>query len=275
MKVHFNENKGEMHTFTSWKSESDPSTGNYSMGVDPRAAPQIVIWEGSDRLWRTGYFDGMKFTGVPNMIALYSSGFKITNPDPQGKLYFTYSPSNSSYTSFEFRITWDGFEKSLFRVNGGYDWKVLQTDPSNDCEVYNKCGTNGYCSRALAGNHTCNCFRGFKPKYKDQWDNRNWSGGCIRKTALRCEMNSSLIAQDSFLEVHHVKLPDFADRFAEVRDEQGCEKLCLRSCSCRAFAFVYGIGCMTWGDELTDIQQFSTDGNTLQIRVADLGKLYT
>ena len=271
MRVHFNENKGEIRTFTSWKSESDPSSGNYSMGVDPRAAPQIVIWEGANRRWRSGFFTGMMFTGVPNMTVFYSSGFKTSNADPQGNLYFTYSPSNGSYTSFEFKITWDGFEKSFFRVNGGYDWNMLQMEPSNPCDAYNKCGAHGYCS--MAGNTICNCFQGFKPKYQGQWDSRNWSGGCVRKTTLQCETNNSLIRQDSFLEVHNVKLPDFAGLFDEARDKQGCEKQCLQTCSCRAYAFVTGIGCMTWGDELIDIQQFSSDGNTLHIRVAHSGKL--
>ncbi|MCI44515.1 G-type lectin S-receptor-like serine/threonine-protein kinase B120-like, partial [Trifolium medium] len=53
---------GKDATFCSWKSENDPSFGNYSMSVDSEASPQIVIMEGKKRRWRSGYWDGRVFT---------------------------------------------------------------------------------------------------------------------------------------------------------------------------------------------------------------------
>ncbi|KAG5557593.1 hypothetical protein RHGRI_007743 [Rhododendron griersonianum] len=43
MKVYIDVQSDEDHVFTSWKSENDPSIGKYSMGIDPRGSPQIVI----------------------------------------------------------------------------------------------------------------------------------------------------------------------------------------------------------------------------------------
>ncbi|KAL3576877.1 hypothetical protein D5086_022160 [Populus alba] len=101
----------EIHAFTSWKSTSDPSPGNFTMGIDPRGAPQIVVWEQSRRRWRSGHWNGLIFSGVPSMAALttYRYGFKTTREN-DGKLYLTYNPSDPSEL-MKFQLTWNGFEE--------------------------------------------------------------------------------------------------------------------------------------------------------------------
>ncbi|KNA06612.1 hypothetical protein SOVF_179320 [Spinacia oleracea] len=129
MRVPVNPNIGETRILTSWKTMNDPSSGNYSMGVDSRAAPQFVIWEGSIRRWRTGYWNGLSFTGVPNMAAFYYYGFKLSNADSDGIMYFSYSPLDR-LGKFRFQMTWDGFEKSFtWANNGGKEWTMLQQEP--------------------------------------------------------------------------------------------------------------------------------------------------
>ncbi|KAL4628696.1 hypothetical protein ACB092_05G258400 [Castanea dentata] len=83
MRVQVNAEMGENRAFTSWKSASDPSPGNYSMGIDPQASPQIVIWEGEHRLWRSGYWDGRMFSGVPNTTSSYMYGFELSGLENQ------------------------------------------------------------------------------------------------------------------------------------------------------------------------------------------------
>ncbi|KAL0012576.1 hypothetical protein SO802_007684 [Lithocarpus litseifolius] len=86
MRVQVNAEMGENRAFTSWKSASDPSPGNYTMGVDPQASPQIVIWEGEHRRWRSGYWDGRTFSGVPNITASsYMYGFKLSDLENQSR----------------------------------------------------------------------------------------------------------------------------------------------------------------------------------------------
>ncbi|XP_021840201.2 G-type lectin S-receptor-like serine/threonine-protein kinase B120 [Spinacia oleracea] len=277
MRVPVNPNIGETRILTSWKTMNDPSSGNYSMGVDSRAAPQFVIWEGSIRRWRTGYWNGLSFTGVPNMAAFYYYGFKLSNADSDGIMYFSYSPLDR-LGKFRFQMTWDGFEKSFtWANNGGKEWTMLQQEPWSECDEFNKCGVNGYCNNAT-DDSICGCFNGFAPKFPDQWRNGSWSGGCVRMNQLKCEIrNNSLIAEDGFLVVDNVKLPDFANLMGAA-EEDDCGKQCLQNCSCRAYAYVGGIGCMTWSGELSDIQQFAEGGNRLHIRVSssvlgDKGKL--
>ncbi|KAK0579152.1 hypothetical protein LWI29_021824 [Acer saccharum] len=63
-----------------------------------------------------------------------------------------------------------------------------------------------------------------------------------------------------------LKLPDFAERTTALEDR--CRELCLSNCSCIAYAYDAGIGCMSWRDNLTDVQQFYSKGTDFYIRVA-------
>ncbi|VVA34786.1 PREDICTED: G-type lectin S-receptor [Prunus dulcis] len=278
MKVEVNSAIGENRFLTSWKSENDPSPGAYSMGVDPRGSPQIVIWEGSNRRWRSGHWNKQLFIGVPNMPTTYSYGFKLSDENGNGSMYFTYTPWNVS-DKLRFQIRWDGYEEQLRWVGDKNQWEVIQSQPnkSNDCELYNRCGKFGVCSASHGSGSECSCMHGFQPTDWDQWIRRNWSDGCSRKTLLQCHRNRTIGTEendeeDGFVGLRCAKLPDFADLVVRGSDEN-CEEICLKNCSCTAYAFVQGIGCMIWTEDLLDVQKFTKGGNTLNIRLAhsDLG----
>ncbi|RXH86042.1 hypothetical protein DVH24_017095 [Malus domestica] len=278
MKVEVSDEIGENRFLSSWKSESDPSAGGYSMGVDPRGSPQIVIWEGSKRRWRSGHWNKQIFIGVPNMPTTYAYGFKLS--DENGKSYFTYKPWNPS-DKLRFRIRWDGYEEQLKWAEEKSQWDVIQSQPNktNQCEFYNKCGRFGVCSASDESSSICSCMRGFQPRNLDQWTGGNWSEGCSRKTPLQCQGNSTNGAvasdeKDGFVAIRCAKLPDFADLVVTVPGES-CEEKCLENCACTAYAIVQGIGCMMWTEDLIDVEKFTKGGNTLHIRVAhsDLGKV--
>ncbi|KAL3740455.1 hypothetical protein ACJRO7_021702 [Eucalyptus globulus] len=263
MRVRVNSTDGENRAFRSWKSSDDPSPGNFSMGVDPRLPPQIVIWGQSGREWRSGHWNGQIFTGVPNMTRSYLFGFRLWSIQADGSRYFTYTPLNSS-NLLMFRILWNGTEEQLLWDETSNAWTVLQEQPAKECDFYNKCGDFAICNEM--DSPKCSCMEGFSPKSPDQWNRGNWSAGCARKTQLQCQDNSSRM--DGFLKLDGVKLPDFADSVSTIiRDE--CEAKCLENCSCNAFAFDVGIGCMLWTENWIDVQQFDKGGLTLQIRLAN------
>ncbi|KAF3451603.1 hypothetical protein FNV43_RR07698 [Rhamnella rubrinervis] len=270
MRVVVNRAKGENPAFTSWKSDNNPSRGNYSLGLDPRGSPQIVIWEGSRRRWRSGPWNSQIFTGVPNMSSTLLYGFRLSNEDDDGNRYFTYVPFNTS-DEMMFRIRWDGFEEQLRWEEDNNRWGVMQSQPAstNECELYNKCGNFSVCSSWESP--ICSCLEGFQPSHWDQWRERNWSGGCSRKTPLQCQRNSS--EEDGFVGVKSVKLPDFADLLPPEGDADNCKERCLSNCTCTAYAYISGIGCLVWNGELLDVQHFTKGGSTLFIRLAhsDLG----
>ncbi|KAL3740461.1 hypothetical protein ACJRO7_021706 [Eucalyptus globulus] len=263
MRVRVNSTDGENRAFRSWKSSDNPSPGNFSMGVDPRLPPQIVIWGQSGREWRSGHWNGQIFTGVPNMTRSYLFGFRFWSIQADGSRYFTYTPLNSS-NLLMFRILWNGTEEQFLWDGTSNAWTVLQEQPAKECDFYNKCGDFAICNEM--DSPKCSCMEGFSPKSPDQWNRGNWSAGCARKTQLQCQDNSSRM--DGFLKLDGVKLPDFADSVsAIIRDE--CEAKCLENCSCNAFAFDVGIGCMLWTENLIDVQHFDKGGLTLQIRLAN------
>lgn len=276
MRVKVNYTMGENRAFTSWKAESDPTPGNYSMGVDPRGSPQIVVWDGSKRRWRSGHWNGMIFMGVPSMTAKYLYGFRLVKMDSDGCMYFTYIPPNSS-DLLRFQIGWDGQEEQLRWDAAQNKWTVLQTQPANKCEEYNHCGDFGICN--MKKSPICSCMKGFTPKYAEEWKKGNWTGGCMRRTELQCGKNTTnrLLQEgggDGFLQIDGVKLPDFAD-VDSAKSASDCKLSCLGNCSCYAFSYVSTVGCMVWSGDLIDMQHFETGGMCIFVRVAgsELGKM--
>ena len=261
----------EIHVFTSWKSANDPSPGNFTMGVDPRGTPQIVVWEGSRRRWRSGHWNGIIFSGVPYMKAFttYQYGFKFS-PESDGNFYVTYNPSDNS-EFLRFQITWNGFEETKKWNESAKTWQVIQAQPSEECENYNYCGNFGVCTPP--GFPKCRCMEGFEPRHPDQWRLGNWSGGCGRRSPLQCQRNTSSGGEDGFKTVRCMKLPDFADVKSISLD--ACRERCLNNCSCKAYAHVSEIQCMIWNGDLIDVQHSVEGGDTLYLRLADseLGKL--
>ncbi|MCD9645562.1 hypothetical protein HAX54_034578 [Datura stramonium] len=271
MEVFIERQGKERKVFSSWTNESDPSPGRYSMGVDPRGAPQIVIWDGPNRRWRSGHFDGVEFTGVPNVTrSTFFSGFRIQK-DNDGRLVITYTASNTS-SLVRFQLTMTGSELQQRWDEDKGQWTTLQSRPEGGCDLYNFCGNFAKCDKEV-----CFCLEGFVPRVPVQWHAGDRTGGCVRRTELECRSNSSVSRNDSakddrFLALQRVKLPDYAD-IADINIDE-CKIRCLNDCSCNAYAFVRGINCMIWREDLVDIEHFQEGGNTLYVRLdpSEFGK---
>ncbi|CAN1319160.1 G-type lectin S-receptor-like serine/threonine-protein kinase B120 [Linum perenne] len=258
MRVLVDASAGENHAFRSWRSPNDPSFGNFTLGVDPRGAPQIVIWdELGERRWRSGQWNGLIFTGVPSMTTLtnFQYGFKLTREE-DGRL-------NCTYTTFQ--MTWTGSLqlRCWDRIRG---WYTRFETPKSECEVYGACGENGVCGRDDP--LKCDCIRGFMPKSEEEWNVGNWSRGCVRRTASVCSTG------DGFLKMSGVNVPEVYE-FMRVWDGSECSRQCTNNCSCTAYSYVEGIGCLLWWGEIVDLQRLEFAGRDLYVRVSrsDLSKL--
>ena len=142
-------------------------------------------------------------------------------------------------------------------------WReVLQ---GNSCDRYGHCGAFGSCN--WQSSPICNCLSGYKPKYVEEWNRKNWTSGCVRSEPLQCgeQTNGSEVSKDGFLRLENMKVSDFVQRLDCLEDE--CRAQCLENCSCVAYAYDNGIGCMVWSGDLIDIQKFSSGGIDLYIRV--------
>ncbi|MBA0849635.1 hypothetical protein Goshw_018496, partial [Gossypium schwendimanii] len=104
-----------------------------------------------------------------------------------------------------------------------------------------------------------------------EWSRGNWSSGCFRTTPLQCQRdknNGSEAGQgdnDGFLKLKTMKVPVFPNRSSINNGE--CKDQCMKNCSCVAYAYDAGIGCMFWSGDLIDMQKFSTHGVDLYIRL--------
>lgn len=65
-----------------------------------------------------------------------------------------------------------------------------------------------------------------------------------------------------------VKLPDLSDWDSGPSTDSECMETCSTNCSCKAYSFVNGIGCLMWGGDLADVHLFSGGGNDLYLRLA-------
>ncbi|KAI3840589.1 hypothetical protein MKX03_019292 [Papaver bracteatum] len=255
---------------TSWKDESDPSQGIFSAGLElADGIPQLVLSSnGSNyRHWRSGPWNSIVFIGIQGMTNGYNDGFYLTKDDQDGSMYIRFNYADKTVIR-RFVMDHRGVLLGLNWYQGSNEWIQLWSSQENECEVYGKCGPFGRCNPL--NSPICSCLPGFKPMSDNEWNQGNWSGGCVRNTQLRCQNNfSGSYTDDGFLKLGSVKVPDFASSFwlgsPTIED---CNRTCLSNCSCIAYSYDSGIGCMTWVVDLVDIQVFDETGADLYIRLA-------
>lgn len=171
-----------------------------------------------------------------------------------------YSVQNKSLL-VHYLLNYDG--NMVFRSwdDGSRKWKIGWQSIESECDVYSKCGPFGICN--LKDSPICSCLKGFVPTSVDEWAKGNWSSGCARKKPLNCNITQGI--EDGFLRLFQVKVPDYAHFLSDDQDQ--CRRKCLRNCSCVAYAYPKGIGCMIWNGSLLDLQQLSGDGVEVFIRL--------
>ncbi|KAJ0018339.1 hypothetical protein Pint_10800 [Pistacia integerrima] len=266
MRISTNIRTGEKVKLTSWKSPSDPSIGSFSAGLDALNIPEIFIWNNSRPFWRSGPWNGRVFLGVPNMNSVYLDGFNLVVDDQEGTAYLTFSFVNMSLF---FVLKSKGVVEERKWIEEKEEWMVPFWNPNTECDVYGMCGAFGSCDPLKKP--ICSCLRGFEPKNVEEWNGGNWSDGCVRRRELQCERIKKTVEagkEDGFLKLKMMKVPGFSDWSSAPESEGQCREQCLNNCSCIAYAYDVGIGCMLWSGNLIDIQKLPSAGTDLYIRLA-------
>ena len=134
------------------------------------------------------------------------------------------------------------------------------------------CGLFSICKPLITP--ICQCLKGFQPNSNEEWNKENWRGGCMRKTKLLCQKHSSFIAsqegkKDGFYKINMTNLPDLFEYVKVAHDLDNCHLWCLNNCSCIAYSFVNGIGCLLWSKGLVDLRLFPVGGEDIFIRLAN------
>jgi hypothetical protein len=246
----------------SWKSESDPSPGDYTISMDPRRMPELLLFNGTDLTYRTGPWNGQGFNGQPY---LKPTNDVVFNMDVrEGSAYYSFTALN---TSVQWRLVLmpDGIAYR-WRSNSDKKWEYYWHWPQSTCDSYAFCGPNAFCSTVV-----CQCLPEFVPTSPREWDQRNFAGGCVRSVSP-----FSCSSANGFSRLSLVKVPDTLNAtLVRGKSLDGCRQLCLGNCSCNAYALLGGSDCVVWSGDLLDTVQLTIGIVDLYSRVSHNDRSHT
>ncbi|XP_030469199.2 G-type lectin S-receptor-like serine/threonine-protein kinase At4g27290 [Syzygium oleosum] len=249
MRMGWNLKTGFEWRLTSWKSTDDPSSGDYTHGINVNGLPQFeMLKRGSTKIFRTGPWNGFGFTGTPATVStLFKPLFVYNETD----VYFEFESSRDDIISI-YALNQSGLIQRLLRKKESSPWDVMISFPRDPCDNYGQCGANGVCRSK--GDPRCQCLQGFMPKSQEEWQVLNSTSGCIRKARLNCSH------EEGFLKLSMLILPDLIDfRLNKNMSLKECKVECLKNCSCTAYADSdvrgRGSGCLMWFGDLIDIRE--------------------
>ena len=253
---------------TSWKSSDDPSPGSYTYRIDPRGYPQPVLWKDSIELFRDGPWDGMWFSGSAITQVDSSDSFQFVLNDKE--IYYSYNELDPSVITTRALNTYGSIQRHEWN-NHTQGWAAYYTKPMDNCDTYAVCGAFGICN--FGNSPQCQCMKGFVPKMSRNWDEKDWTGGCVYGAPRNCS------SRDGFIKYSNVKLPDTRNSWYDTTmNLDQCKMKCLHNCSCVAFSNLDvrngGSGCLLWFNSLIDVRVLSGSGEDLYVRAAssELGK---
>ncbi|KAF2303568.1 hypothetical protein GH714_019230 [Hevea brasiliensis] len=243
---------------TSWRSADDPGIGDFSFKLNPTGSPQFFLYKGLIPYWRGNPWTPSVSPTIPQYL------FRYTFTNTEDEIYYSFAVDDKSVIT---RTVVDnsGLLQSLNWDNGSRRWKQSWWAPKYP---YGHCGPYSICNFNNVDAYECTCLPGYKPKSLMNWYFRHGSAGCVRKQ----QQTSMCRNREGFIKVAGVKLPDtsIASSMNKSMSSFGCEQLCLRNCSCKAFAIsdfeMKGVYCLTWYGELMDMTEYR-GGSDLYVRV--------
>ncbi|CAN1319150.1 Receptor-like serine/threonine-protein kinase SD1-8 [Linum perenne] len=263
MKLGWDLETGVETYLNSWAEKDDPGIGKLNFKMNYSGFPEFFLLDGNRVDYRSGPWNGRRFSGVPEMQPLdYISFSFVTSPK---EVSYSFHVSNDAIYS-RLSVTPDGMLRRYTWIPDIGEWKPFWYAPKDQCDTYRECGNFGICDSNASP--VCKCVRGFRPRNPEAWELRDGSGGCARKTDLDCP-------RDKFLKVGKVKLPEsgtaVVDRTVGLKE---CGEMCGRDCSCTAYAAANitaagdGSGCVMWSGVLVDMRQYAEGGQDLYVRLA-------
>nr|SSC84625.1 At421370-like [Capsella grandiflora] len=253
----------------SWRSPYDPSSGDFSYKLEIRGLPQFYIWASNAQVLRSGPWDGIRFSGMPEMQRWNNIDIVYNFTYNREETVFTFRDTDpSSYSRLTMRYS--GLVELSTWIPTTPGWKNFWISSINPCDMYEKCGPYSYCDTNTSP--TCNCIKGFEPMNTQEWDSGDGSSGCVRRTPLSCK-------EKKFVQLKKMKLPDTTEVIvSQIMGVEECKHRCISDCNCTAFANAVirngGSGCLIWERKLQDMRNYVDSGQDLYVRVAaaDLGE---
>ncbi|CAN6683189.1 unnamed protein product [Malus baccata var. baccata] len=250
MKLGVNWKLGIEWVLTSWKSQDDPGTGEYTTRLysNQTATPEFfTFYKGLTPHWRSDPANTR--TIVNNQDEMYS--FVQNDSTPRRAVL-----KDSGVLQI---LRWNKADR---------EWKELWSAPKYQCDQYEECGANSKCSPDNINSFECECLPGYEPKSVNDWKMRNGSDGCVSKRVAVSKCRNG----EGFTKVPRVKDPDTtkAARLEKGISVKECQQVCLSDCSCTAYMVIESEGrsdCLTWYGKLLDILVYTQAGRDLHVRV--------
>ncbi|KAF2285911.1 hypothetical protein GH714_008907 [Hevea brasiliensis] len=196
------------------QSLDDPARGDYTAGIDPHGYPQLLYKKGNKITFRAGSWNGIRFTGAARLRPNPVYTYEFVLNEKE--VYYNIHLRNRSVMS-RLVVNSTGVTERLTWIDQTHSW-----------------------ARYFAV--------GFEPKSERDWSFQDWTSGCARKTALACKRG------EGFVKHPGMKMPDTSGSwFNRNMCLKECEDLCLKNCSCVAYAntdITAGSGCLLWFNEI-------------------------
>ncbi|XP_042756055.1 G-type lectin S-receptor-like serine/threonine-protein kinase At2g19130 [Lactuca sativa] len=255
-KLAYNNRTKKSQFLTSWKSKEDPGVGLFSLELHPSSNMYVCKWNGSQQYWTSGAWNGKIFELVPEMRLNYIYNFSYHMNE--NETYFTYSLYNSSLVS-RFIMDVSGQLQQQMWSESTAEWAMFWSKPKEVCDIYGLCGAFGTCRPTEFP--LCNCLTGFKPRSESDWNQTDFSGGCVRKTDLQCGRNTE---KQDFLMIRVKNLPP--NNSVAVGSAGECHTTCLNDCFCNAYSLVDN-QCSVWDGDLLNLED-NDSGKIIFVKVA-------
>ncbi|KAK9212416.1 hypothetical protein WN943_001798 [Citrus x changshan-huyou] len=178
---------------TSWRSANDPSPGNITNRLDIHVLPELGLYNGSQKLSRSGPWNGIFFGAAPSYASILSEPILVDNED---EIYYSYESYNNPIIAI-LTVNPSGTVQRLIWHERSNGWAAVHLAPTLFCQFYGHCGANRVCSYEKTPN--CECLKGFKPKSQH---NQTRPGSCVRSESADCKSG------DRFIMVDDIKLLD-------------------------------------------------------------------
>ncbi|CBI38300.3 unnamed protein product, partial [Vitis vinifera] len=245
------------------RSPTDPGTGKNSFEINASKSPQLCLYQGSERLWRTGHWNGLRWSGVPTMMhnMIINTSF-LNNQD---EISYMFVMANASVLS-RMTVELDGYLQRYTWQETEGKWFSFYTCPRDRCDRYGRCGPNSNCDNSRT-EFECTCLTGFEPKSPRDWFLKDGSAGCLRKEGAKVCGNG-----EGFVKMEGAKPPDTSVARVNMNMSlETCREGCLKECSCSGYAAANvsgsGSGCLSWHGDLVDTRVFPEGGEDLYVRV--------
>nr|XP_009408371.2 PREDICTED: G-type lectin S-receptor-like serine/threonine-protein kinase At2g19130 [Musa acuminata subsp. malaccensis] len=255
-KLGFNKLTGQDWFLSSWRNPEDPSPGMFTQEMDPNGTGQLyLLRDRRHRYWASGVWTGEMFTAIPEMKLNHLFDFShVSNVNVNEFSYRVLNTSETDNLMLDFtgemkRQKWDDEAKEMLQFCS------LPWDP---CDVDSRCGPFGSCDNFTSP--PCHCLQGFNPRSRNEWALGDYTGGCVRRTPLRCG------ERDGFLELPNTQLPASPVRMSTIGGREECRIACLRNCSCTAYAF--HSNCSIWQGDLVNLKYLGSSNG------AESGAIY-